>query len=113
MSSTKHAIGHLRRAGRGSIINLSSIYRLIGAPDVPPYHAGPEHPRWTEVVLDHSQALIRPLRKDDGEAEQRFIESLSPQTRCYRFLGEIVHPSRQLVEHLSELDYRRNLPSSP
>jgi NAD(P)-dependent dehydrogenase (short-subunit alcohol dehydrogenase family) len=36
---TKHAIAHLRRAGGGSIINLSSIYGLISAPDVPPYHA--------------------------------------------------------------------------
>jgi NAD(P)-dependent dehydrogenase (short-subunit alcohol dehydrogenase family) len=36
---TKHAIPVLRRAGGGSIINLSSIYGLIGAPDVPPYHA--------------------------------------------------------------------------
>lgn len=36
---TKHAIPHLRAAGGGSIINLSSIYGLVGAPDVPPYHA--------------------------------------------------------------------------
>jgi NAD(P)-dependent dehydrogenase (short-subunit alcohol dehydrogenase family) len=36
---TKHAIPHLRRAGGGSIINLSSIYGLVGAADVPAYHA--------------------------------------------------------------------------
>lgn len=36
---TKHAIPHLRRGGGGSIINLSSIYGLVGAADVPPYHA--------------------------------------------------------------------------
>ncbi len=36
---TKHAIPFLREAGGGSIINLSSIYGLIGAPDIPPYHA--------------------------------------------------------------------------
>ena len=35
----KHAIAHLRRAGGGSIINLSSIYGLVGGADVPPYHA--------------------------------------------------------------------------
>ena len=35
----KHAIPHLRAAGAGSIINLSSIYGLVGAADVPPYHA--------------------------------------------------------------------------
>ena len=36
---TKHAIPHLRHAGGGSIINLSSIYGLVGGADVPPYHA--------------------------------------------------------------------------
>jgi len=36
---TKHAIPNLREAGGGSIVNLSSIYGLVGAADVPPYHA--------------------------------------------------------------------------
>jgi len=36
---TKHAVGHMRANGGGSIVNLSSIYGIIGAPDVPPYHA--------------------------------------------------------------------------
>jgi NAD(P)-dependent dehydrogenase (short-subunit alcohol dehydrogenase family) len=36
---TKHAVAYLREAGGGSIINLSSIYGLVSAPDVPPYHA--------------------------------------------------------------------------
>jgi NAD(P)-dependent dehydrogenase (short-subunit alcohol dehydrogenase family) len=36
---TKHAIIEMRKSGAGSIINLSSIYGLVGAADVPPYHA--------------------------------------------------------------------------
>lgn len=36
---TKHAVPHMKRRGGGSIINLSSIYGLVGAADVPPYHA--------------------------------------------------------------------------
>lgn len=36
---TKHAIPHMKKAGVGSIINLSSIYGLVSAPDLPPYHA--------------------------------------------------------------------------
>lgn len=36
---TKHALKYMREKGGGSIINLSSIYGLVGAPDVPPYHA--------------------------------------------------------------------------
>src|SRR6185437_1618783 len=36
---TKHAIPYMKAARRGSIINLSSIYGLVGAGDFPPYHA--------------------------------------------------------------------------
>lgn len=36
---TKYAIPHMRKTGGGSIVNLSSIYGIIGAADLPPYHA--------------------------------------------------------------------------
>jgi NAD(P)-dependent dehydrogenase (short-subunit alcohol dehydrogenase family) len=36
---TKHAIPYMKMRGGGSIINLSSIYGIIGAGDIPPYHA--------------------------------------------------------------------------
>ena len=51
---TKHAIPHLRRAGGGSIINLSSIYGLVGAPDVPPYHAS----KGAIALMTKTDALI-------------------------------------------------------
>ena len=36
---TKHAIPEMRRAGGGSIINISSIYGLVGSPTSAAYHA--------------------------------------------------------------------------
>ncbi|MBS1717610.1 MAG: glucose 1-dehydrogenase [Armatimonadetes bacterium] len=36
---TKHVLPQMMKAKRGSIINMSSIYGLIGAADAPPYHA--------------------------------------------------------------------------
>jgi NAD(P)-dependent dehydrogenase (short-subunit alcohol dehydrogenase family) len=50
----KHAIPHLRRAGGGSIINLSSIYGLVGAPDVPPYHAS----KGAVTLMTRTDALL-------------------------------------------------------
>lgn len=36
---TKYAIPHMLTAGGGLIVNLSSMYGLVGGPDVPAYHA--------------------------------------------------------------------------
>ncbi|SDC03500.1 SDR family NAD(P)-dependent oxidoreductase [Ruegeria marina] len=36
---TKAATPHMRQNGGGSIVNLSSIYGIVGAPDIPPYDA--------------------------------------------------------------------------
>ena len=36
---TKHAVIQMKKSGGGSIVNLSSIYGLVGAADLPPYHA--------------------------------------------------------------------------
>jgi len=36
---TKHAIPYMKQGKGGSIINLSSIYGIISAADLPPYHA--------------------------------------------------------------------------
>ena len=36
---TKHVVPIMQAGGGGSIVNLSSIYGLVGAPDIPPYHA--------------------------------------------------------------------------
>lgn len=36
---TKHVLISMLETGGGSIINLSSVYGLVGGPDMPPYHA--------------------------------------------------------------------------
>lgn len=36
---TKHSVQFMKQSGGGSIVNVSSIYGIISAPDVPPYHA--------------------------------------------------------------------------
>ncbi len=94
---TKHAIPHLRAAGGGSIINLSSIYGLVGGADVPPYHASkgavrlmtktdallyaPDrirvnsiHPGyiWTPMVENHLRSL------GEVEAGKKMVADLHP-----------------------------------
>jgi NAD(P)-dependent dehydrogenase (short-subunit alcohol dehydrogenase family) len=49
---TKHVIAHMRAAGSGSIVNISSIYGILGGADVPPYHA--------------SKGAVRAMSKNDA-----------------------------------------------
>ena len=51
---TKYAIPQMKSAGGGSIINMSSIYGLVGAPDVPPYHAS----KGAVTLMTKTDALI-------------------------------------------------------
>lgn len=64
---TKHVIPHLRAAGGGSIINLSSIAGLIGIGGIAPYHA--------------SKGAVRLMSKNDAmtyAAERIRVNSIHP-----------------------------------
>ena len=64
---TKHAIPHMKKARGGSIINLSSIYGIVGAGDVPPYHA--------------SKGAVRLMTKNDAliyAADKIRVNSIHP-----------------------------------
>lgn len=64
---TKHAIPHLRTAGRGSVINLSSIAGLIGVGNLAAYHA--------------SKGAVRLMTKNDAVTyapEQIRVNSIHP-----------------------------------
>lgn len=69
------------------------------------WQVGTDYPRWSETLRDQSHVVIRPIRADDAAADRAFIESLSPQSRRYRFLGQMQHPSSEWIDQLTDLDY--------
>lgn len=62
-------------------------------------------PVWSDTLRDGTPVLIRPIGKDDKEAERDFIEALSPESRRLRFLGQMHHPSEKLLEALTDIDH--------
>lgn len=64
---------------------------------------------WKEKLRDGTTVLIRSIRPADADIERRFIEELSPQSRRFRFLGEIKTPSPALLEQLTHPDASNEL----
>ncbi len=86
---TKHAIPHMKKGGGGSIVNLSSIYGIIGAGDIPHYHAskGAVRLMTKNDALIYAQDKIRvnsihpgfiwtPLVEEFGKDKPNFKEDL-------------------------------------
>ncbi len=102
---TKHAIAHMRSAGAGSIINLSSIYGIIGAPDIPPYHASKgavrlmtktdallyakEHIRVNSV---HPGYIWTPLVEDLAERSSQSVEEFRQTLDAQHPIGHVGEP---------------------
>jgi GNAT superfamily N-acetyltransferase len=64
-----------------------------------------DSPQWVHTLRNGAQVLIRPLGKADAALERAFIESLSAQSRRFRFLGQIGCPSDDLILRLTDIDY--------
>lgn len=102
---TKHAIPHLRRAGGGNIINLSSIYGIIGAPDLPVYHASKGAVRLmtkTDALIYakdkirvnsvHPGYIWTPLVEELGRSSSQDIESFRRELDSKHPIGHVGEP---------------------
>ena len=103
---TKHVIPFLRKAGGGSIVNLSSIYGIVGAPDVPPYHASKGAVRImskTDALLYakdrirvnsvHPGYIWTPMVEGVGKESGQSMEEFRKQIAALHPLGHIGEPN--------------------
>lgn len=93
---TKHAVESMLDSGGGSIINLSSIYGLVGAADLPPYHASKGAVR----LMSKNDALL--YAKDDIR-----VNSIHPAFIWTPLVEELGRNSEQGIDKFREqLDSR-------
>jgi NAD(P)-dependent dehydrogenase (short-subunit alcohol dehydrogenase family) len=103
---TRAAIPHLRSAGGGSIINLSSIYGIVGAPDLPPYHASKGAVRLmtkTDALLYaedsirvnsvHPGYIWTPLVEELGKEHPDGVEAFRRELDAKHPIGHVGEPS--------------------
>ncbi len=64
---------------------------------------------WIETLNDGSHVLVRPIRAEDRERESEFIERLSPESRHFRFLGEMREASPALLDQLVNVDHQKDM----
>lgn len=70
--------------------------------------SGPASPQWIETLRDGAEVLIRPIAKTDAAMERAFIERLSPETRRFRFLGQLRTVSSEQLARFCDIDYDRD-----
>ena len=90
---TKHVIPYMKQGKGGSIINLSSIYGIISAPDLPAYHA--------------SKGAVRLMTKTDAllyAADHIRVNSIHPG---YIWTPMVENLARESPEGVDE--FRKNL----
>lgn len=102
---TKHALSVMRETGGGSIINLSSIYGLVGAPDLPAYHASKGAVRLmskTDALLYakdkirvnsvHPGFIWTPLVEELGTRSDEGVEKFRKQLDSLHPIGHVGEP---------------------
>ena len=91
---TKHAIAHMQRSGSGSIVNLSSIYGIVGERDIPPYHASKGAVRLMSKndALIYAKDNIRVNSVHPGFIWTPLVEELGKNDPGFRAHLDSLHP---------------------
>jgi len=102
---TRHIIPHLQDNGGGRIINLSSIYGIISAGDIPPYHASKGAVRLmtkTDALLYakdnimvnsiHPGFIWTPLVEAMGEESEEGVEKFRKGLDALHPVGHVGEP---------------------
>jgi len=97
---TKHSIPYMKKSGGGSIVNISSVYGMVGAGDIPPYHASKGAVRLMSKndALIYAKNNIRVNSVHPGFIWTPLVEKLGKDIPGFREKLDSLHP----IGHIGE-----------
>lgn len=72
-------------------------------------HPYPSHQKTTFLAKDGTTVTIRPIKPEDAQMEQDFVQALSPHARYMRFMNTIRELSPTQLIRLTQIDYDREM----
>jgi acetyltransferase len=83
-------------------------------PSTDPYNHLAIHPYpahlMTQIQLnDGTDIIIRPIRPEDAEIEQKFIRELSDEARYFRFMSSLHELSQEMLIRFTQIDYHNEM----
>jgi acetyltransferase len=90
-------------------ISIGNLPFTAGRYDHMAIHPYPSHLITEYQTNDGRHVVIRPIRPEDAQLEQDFVQALSPETRYMRFMNTIRELSPAQLIRLTQIDYDREL----
>jgi acetyltransferase len=72
-------------------------------------HPYPSHLVTNYQAPDGTTVTIRPIKPEDADIEQEFVQKLSPETKYFRFMNTIRELSLAQLTRLTQIDYDREM----
>lgn len=69
----------------------------------------PRHLETDETLPDGTTITVRPIRPEDAEIEEAFIQGLSARSRYYRFMEHMGQVSLSMLVRFTQIDYDREM----
>jgi acetyltransferase len=72
-------------------------------------HPYPRELSTTQQLADGTEVVMRPIRPEDAQDEQRFVQSLSSQSKFFRFMKAQNELTPEMLRRFTQIDYDREM----
>ena len=72
-------------------------------------HPYPRHLVRQLQLNDGTDIVVRPIRPEDAEMEDRFVRELSAESRYFRFMNQLQELSQEMLVRFTQIDYHNEM----